>query len=632
MSSSKQRWKGIARFVTRSCRACGQLRQAGWPCDACGAKPKGTEVDPHVVKRQQRLRILIPMLEEAAAALQNEVAAPAEVWDDFDEAILTATPSAISAMGRFVDGTGTSAECVDAIRPLLRLEQIYRNPAPRPRRNEGVVRHAILASLMASLRLALDASALPRMGDVERMARQSQQALDDATARIDEMMRLRRARGEAENASLSALVRDYTDSSRPMLSLAAHPAARPQGWSVSAAGAEAVEWVGSAVAAALFDQASFDRVQAYGLTVLDRPELKDVLDDPDWIQRAQTCIEKSIFQNRELTRLFADPTADDFELVSGLMSFVEKLREVRLRHVLALMLRVSGEDIPPGGFGKNARAGTWIKKTNERWPDLGLNDLLSEELRHIAAHQDYAVEDGLVVAHVGDEQHEQRWSMTEFVDSMLTHLELVTALENAMAVAAAKHECTPPLTSTAKNHILEESLTVNLTLLGVPTVRVTRSGTTVTAEVRHIPANTATIIAGAAGSIPDNFDTLVLRCENSVVQAALPPFRDYANRDDSQDELFLAAQACAAVTIDGRPAPPPGIPWDDLLCGLAFRGERLEPHQAVPYLKQVGAMARTVDDTTSRDYVNRALARIRSGSDTTPNQPGIPTAFTRAKH
>lgn len=608
------RGRGFVTFQTIECERCRERRQVAHPCPSCGARPKRHEVDYAVQARQRRIA-----LARACAPTPDQIE-PLDV-DSLTTDLVTGITAMLTALSAVLDKHASIDHFQKVLEDFRTLKARAHLPLPRPHRNQGRAAAAMLDDVAQTVEATLDAAACDDMAQAQRLQSKAQQHLDSATAlwkkiapsenpwdlsRLGPLAPADGGNGNGEPPSFLDTI-EHIDAQTP----AAHGA--------HAHGSGLIAALNHAAADAYLDRQHFDALLELSLRICDRSEIAKIAKDPEWVHQHQLAATRAVGDTAKMNRTLNDPDVTDAECLDALMDFIDDLREVRLRYTLAALLKVSGEAIPPGGRGKGVNgAGSLIKRANDKWPGLDLNQTLSSAGRNTAAHRDYRLDNDHVVLTSTLDSDATRMTIEEFIDAVLAQLELAMALETALEMALARHDCAIPASPDTNKLVREAGLTLVLAVAGLTQPEFSYASDHLHITALGTSAKFHPLVAGLTSVLPDHINTLSIDCTEHTVTADITAFRDFQARGElsSYEDVIATVTACASMRIDGvAPYPDPDSDWPTFvhwvgatarpnglgalarevrraqtICELADSHEGVEACQLVLHAARVGAL------------------------------------------
>lgn len=618
-------------FQLTACVKCGADRQLGLPCENCGSKPRGTEVDGRLVVRRQRIEKFEQ--EYRGALVQTAVMD----WDDVELQIFTAVTAAREALLGLLSGKVTPRECVNGFQGLREIEAALSMPQPRPYVNERRAHHESTKLALRSLLLSIQASRMARIPDAQAEVDRAQRAMDAALSALDEATVWRETR-----CNLGRISSPIEGASSAMAIRAGGGPNALRELSASGQGprdlaSAAIELLGESFAGSFFDLQEYERVRCEAVHILRQGDLSELFADPEWVGEFKNFLQKSLMHARSVARVHSDPSATNLDIVDVWFSVIKGIRESRLRFLLSAMLRINGVSVSVGGFGRGDTAGSLIAKAARKWPNLGLDEALSEDMRKFAAHDDYRVVGDVVVVDRGGQDGPRELSFSAFQDACLHHLELVSALEIGLVSTLAKNGAIPEMGHAVQGQVLESAIIFFFSVAGLNVESVDLDGAEITVRVDGASAveddaTWASLAAGTADLVVEATSLLRVDTGEGVVEADLEPFREPEGGDDPSGRLAYY-EALAAVQVNGVMAQPRGATWSDVVDRLSRGASVADAGEAVRYLRQLKALGLRAE--VSGEVLGRLdsqLARVREGkwAGHASLLTSVPAAFRKA--
>lgn len=552
------RGRGFVTFQTIECERCRERRQVAHPCPSCGARPKRHEVDYAVQARQRRIA-----LARACAAIPDQVEA-LDVNSLITD-LATGTMTMLTALSKVPDKHASIEHFHHALEDFRTLQARSHLPLPRPHRNQGRAAAAMLDAVSQTIETTLDAAACDDMAQVQRLHSKAQHHLDSATALWREIAPSEDPWDLSRFGALAAAGNGNGEPPSFLDTIEHLDAQTPARHGSHARGSGLIAALNYAAADAFLDRQHFEVLLEVSLRILDRPEVTEIAKDPEWVHQHQLAATRAVGDTAKMNRTLNDPDVTDAECLDALMDFIDDLREVRLRYTLAALLKISGEDIPPGGRGKGVNgAGDLIKRANRKWPGLDLDQTLSSAGRNTAAHRDYRLDNDHVVLTSTLESDAIRMTIEEFIDAVLAQLELAMALETALEMALARHDCPIPASPDTNKLVREAGLTLVLAVAGLTQPEFSYASDHLHITALGVSAKFHPLVAGLTSMLPDHINTLSIDCTDHTVMADLTAFRDFQARGelDAYEDAMATLTTCASMRIDGiAPYPDPTTDW-----------------------------------------------------------------------
>lgn len=607
-------------FKVTDCDSCHEQRQVAQPCPSCGAKPKRHEVDYAVQARQRRIAQLGP-----AAPVPPDIAPL--VVDSILEDVTSGVLAMHAALGKVVDQHTPIERFQQARSDFDTLRARAHLPLPRPHRNQGRAAAAHLDAAHRCLEATLAAATSPDIAQAQKLQVEAQRHLDEASALV---ARLSPASETVELQAMDILTRNPEGKPANFMETINHiDAQTPALHGPHANGSGMIALVNQLAADALLDREHFDVLLHEALQIVDKPEVADIANDPEWIHQHQLATTRAAGDMAKLSRTLTAPDATEAECLDALMDFVDDLREVRLRYVLAALLKVDGHPLPPGGRGEGVSgAGDLIKKA-KRWPGLDLENALDSDMRNIAAHRDYHLDGSDVVLDSRLNLAATRHSLADFIDMVLAQLELVLALETALEMALTRHGHTIPNSPQTNTLVRETALSFGLAAAGLTNAHFQWLEDHLTITAHGTTAKFHPLVAGLTTALPDHVNTLTINCDDHEVTADITAFR--ASQSESQlstyENALASMAACAAMRINGEAVCPiPDGNWTTFVSWVAETAQLHGLAHQVREVKRAQAICERAESEAGIEACHNLIQAARAG--TLPAQD-IPVALRR---
>jgi len=614
------RARGFISFKVTDCDSCHEQRQVAQPCPSCGAKPKRHEVDYAVQDRQRRIAQLGP-----AAPVPPDLA-PLTI-DSILEDVTSGVLKMHKALGKVVDQHTPMERFQQARSDFDTLRARAHLPLPRPHRNQGRAAAAHLDAAHRSFQTFLQAAVSPDIAQTQKLQVEAQRHLDEASTH------LARLSPTSETVELKAMdILAHNPEGKPANFLetidridAETPA--PHGPHANGSGLSAM--VNQLAADALLDREHFDVLLHQALQIADKPEVAAIANDPEWVHQHQLATTRAAGDMAKLSRTLTAPDTTDAECLDALMGFVDDLREVRLRYVLAALLKVDGHPLPPGGRGKGVNGvGDLIRKA-KRWPGLDLENTLDSDLRNIAAHRDYHLDGSDVVLDSRLNLEATRHSLDDFIDMVLAQLELVMALETALEIALTRHGHTIPTSPHANTHLRETALSFALAAAGLTHPQFQWLDDHLTITAHGTTAKFPPLVDGLTTALPDHVNSLTINCDDHAVTADATAFRAYHSRGQipAYEEIVALMSTCAAMRVDGDAVCPTNDGnWTTFVYWVAVTTQPQGLGPLVRELRRAQAICERAECEAAIEVCKNLIQAARAG--TLPAQD-IPVALRR---
>lgn len=404
----------------RTCDRCGGDRLAKRPCPECGARPRAYEIQPDLDRRRR-------LVQDFRAGRRSvvPVARPEDVQADF----VLACGGVFSALAAASRGGYDASELWDAFERLDQLEANMSIPELRPHLNRGRALLSAIRMLGEGMERFLDALAAEDIDEAQRLEASGQAMIESAVAELEPNRHELLKRSVEEGMSpLEAMGRDHAgmlgvgslqDLQQRVVRVTGLPG---QDFSLHLA----IE--GLDIAAASLDRERYLRLSEAASTLLEGRE--EILDDADVLEGVQVAL--LLTEARQATLLAAiEAEEDDLTLTGLALDLVKTVRERGLRAVLVPLVAAALCDSIErvGDMG----SGSLLKRASAHIPELEL-DGLDRLLRDSAAHEDYHVENGLIVL----DQGRVRLTPDELLDRVLEVWEFFTGMARGLFISAAR--------------------------------------------------------------------------------------------------------------------------------------------------------------------------------------------------
>ncbi|OIJ27507.1 hypothetical protein [Nocardioides luteus] len=305
----------------------------------------------------------------------------------------------------------------------------------------------------------------------------------------------------------------------------------------------------------------------------DMGQLQPVCNSPKW--QARHGVVTAQFSTAAF-KLSTIDESNDLEAATTALHLVMQCRDGIIRHCLATMFATDDADyerLHQQGAGK------LIKRAIQRWPDLLLEENLSEPVRHAAAHYDYDIVDDHFITHLSPGE-EFRLSIDEFLDAVLGYFQTAVSLMMALTRATATQGIELELSRHTPERDLFSVICLMLGFLGLSDTTVEREGTVLRIAAIGDPQQLSTAAAAIAAVSPEDLThaQAAIKSSNGSAhswEAPLQPFREYARRPPSAnqvDDVLALARVVSTIRIDGE-AVWKGDTWRGVAM-LVFNGTK----------------------------------------------------------
>lgn len=510
----------------------------------------------------------------------------------------------LSALRGNVDISETAVKIrrVDGIIAALREFEL------RPRINSARSLGDSISRMRDAIDVTLEAAESRGMDVAQRLAEKSQNLVESAAEHLLKAVQFDELNtGPQGVVSLSA-ARDTMHLATGMLDL--RPSLLRDIDLEMGSGAERV--VAESIASSFFDLDRFEALRREVEKALISADFARVFRDPQWVTFHQTAQERAMGQARRLQRTLGDESVVDYELLDAFMDLIDDLREVRLRHVLSLMLAATGDAVPAGGFGKQFRTGTAILRSIEKWPGLDMGSVLDEGLRQVAAHRDYSLSEGDVHLNVSSGTPLVLRPQV-FIDRVLAHLELITALECGVAAVMSAQRVHVPLSERSKEVLVSYIAEHFLELFLDGHVDTVDEGARVLVSCGAPPANMQALASGLSSVLPARIESVLIRPSNGEEWSAnLRLYREEVAGRDGDASLLLLLRALAA-TERGEQAAPAPFAWEELARAVIVESCKRPVPEAAGRLVEARRLLHSIGCDEGVADVREFLGYLRSG-------------------
>lgn len=544
------RWKLLR------CDRCGGERVAARSCPDCGSRPAPHEIQPDLDRRR---RLVQEFRAARVEALPDEFP-----WERLGNRFGAAFRSVSRALADAAKRSRDPQAMVRGFEPLDQLVADASVPLLRPQRNFGRRVYESLLDVSAGLDhfvAALEASDLHAARECEQAG---QALIDSGAARVAGSSRhIRLSESLATGDYMQTLAMDHTGdgATRDLDEIGRELAARLGLGAQTDLGVSIVADVLDVMAEACLDRLRYDELAEVASTQLGQQT--EVLGDES---ARRDMVDDMLRMNAKASRLLQAIEDDETELtiVGEALGLLLVLRERCLRHSLAVLLATDKESAY--GSMRQQRSGELMKRADRAFPELRLSDL-DRNLRNAGAHEDFEVQDGLLLLDGG----KVTMDPDDFVDGVLQFLEVYVGIQRGVLVAMAQHGKPYPTSADLSRNDRLGICEYMLVTTGLTGVRLTQDSDNLTIEATGRCRNWSTTVAALTAVLPAEIATVALRSDanGSIVSASaeLQPYRDFQSQDDSVDKdsrQMALMGAIAATREEGR------CPWDaDMWTGIA---------------------------------------------------------------
>lgn len=346
-------------------------------------------------------------------------------------------------------------------------------------------------------------------------------------------------------------------------------------------------------------------------------DLSSICLDPGWQARHGVVTAQFSSAAFNLSRIGEE---NDLEAVAAALQLVMQCRDGVIRHCLATLLATDATQ-----YHALTRRGTGhvIKQSSSRFPQLRLDENLSQGLRHAAAHFDYDVVDDRFVTNVDGTA--VQLTIDEFLDQVLGYLQtsvsLLVALLSATAIQGIELEISR---HTPERDVLA-AMAILVGFVGFADASVERDQSTLRVTGEGDVERFSTAAAGLAAIAPEAFERICAwitndQGETRVWEAPVAAYREYSMRDpglSEPDGLIAMARLMSAVRIDSQPA------WNtDMWAGIAMlifnQTDAWPLRERVRRLREVRDLARANEQPVVGETITTILQALRQASPSAP--------------
>ena len=584
-------------FQVLECSRCSGVRQRSLPCPECGEAPDEREVDQLLARRRR----VVERARRIAADLSREPleAAPLEDIQRQAGGALDAVFGGIDAVLDRESEEGAASSLGHSLAVIARLRsQLSTTPRRRPFTSVWDGTDYALAHLDTSAGLFVQALCQSNMSDAQRLASDAQRSLDVATEPL-----------AAATVTLDDLTDSLAGSSAQMLGFLAHRTAQRDLSGGSAGHHDPYE---SFVEEAALSDDRFEYLLAFederARLFLDRPkfwslvgetyrQLKDspeferLLQDTAWRRRflaasdqladvgvAAEAIATAAYHERQLVRT-------DLEAIKTLLEGPAKtlLRTRLCAHRRRPFAQVDGDAT---AIVEQAKQAGMAAAT------LGLR----KELRHAISHEDFDVDDGILVLDPG-KSSERRIERDELVDAVLAALESTLAMHTAVTVLLWRFD--DELAGEAGRRAVspEQAVWLSFRLAEYDISAVTiEDGTIGVVLADPFDSCTLTTVAGLTWLLPAHSETLELVSEvDGRLVGPLAPFREFASETDEWKRDLRLWGILTAWRWNDHPVAGPSL-WRCWVATIALRTHDDDSRAAIKRLRDLRDFAARLDD------------------------------------
>lgn len=613
-------------FATITCDRCDGVRLMTQACPECGLRPRPHETQPDLDRRRKLLRELKSAPHPELGEIRTDVDA---ALDEIPMLIKNVT----SALARASKTSSRSArELVEAFGELDARVAYWSQRQPRPITNRGRSLGRSLQLLRSGLGTFADALGEPTLLAAQAKESEGQRLIDAAADELDTL----RAAGEAEQLLLSADGLGRMGASARAL----------------AGGDKALESLDEQLQH-IAGRDDNDRPLGLGLNLhlfrqlmlalLDLDECLDVARvaeenmgdlssiclDPAWQARHGVVTAQFSSAAFNLSRIDDE---NDLEAVNAALNLVMQCRDGVIRHCLATLLATDAAQYH--GLMRRG-AGHVIKQSSLRFSRLRLNENLSQDLRHAAAHFDYDVVNDMFVTTANGA--EVQLTVDEFLDQVLGYLQTSVSL----LVAVLSTTAVQGLELEISRHTPERDLLAAMEMLvgfvGFAGASATRDTSTLRVSGEGDVERFSTAAAGLAAIAPETIERICARIADGrgraqVWEAPVAAYRDYSKRDpelSEADGLIALARLMSTVRIDTQPAWNTDM-WAVVAMLIFNQTDDWPLRERVRRLREFRDLALANEQPVVGETITTILQALRLGTTPAP-QPGA-AAFIRQPH
>lgn len=603
------------KWSQKVCERCHADRVAQQPCPECGKKPAPHETQSDL-DRRRRAATLFHAGRRAPTVETVSLDDVPGLADEANQAVQRAL-ARVSRAGEDATDLITAFHQFDSL--IATLEQ----PPLRPRVNE---QRSMLRSL---LRLGwgwdelLEALTAATPDVAQRLQLSAQSHLDAGVREFDEYLELSKVSDAFQNSggavALALLGLDAYGFAGGTQRFADIDAALRSwyGYADLGAGFGAQVHLITTLAALYFDVARFQAVVETLTTRLEEnPDLPAVLASAQWQEEYGRSAAVGGAAARALDETNGLPP---LAVVDRLIGIVPRLRDGILRLGLATAQASDGDGLRRKLHGS---VGALFAKAD---PALHLDETM-KLLRDGAAHQDFWVEnDNVVVTHKGVEHS---YSPTEFLDKVLSVVEVALAFNLALLLALAKRGTQLDIVNHIGLEDFREIVSYLSGLIGLTTP--------------NVQVEDSTVVVRASGAVPEpvpyfgaisavagrwaSSALLIVDDPDGVTRVSCTLTRYVALNVDgalqASDVLVGMASVAAVTTIDGRCIWGEDR-WKSIAFAVYTEIEDVGVPETIGRLRRVRGYIHEVGLADAAEFCTELIKRVRLGDEVDPPSRSI---------
>lgn len=610
-------------FATITCDRCGGVRLMRQACNECGLKPRPHETQPDLDRRRR----LLYEIEAVSPPMMTDIST--NVDDALDE-IPVLLKRVISALATACKTTTQSARgLIEAFGELDARVAFWSERQPRPMTNRGRGLGRSLQLLRRALEVFKEALAEPTMLAAQAKQSEGQRLIDSAARELNVLREV----SDSEHllsadglGRIGASARALAGGEQTLESLddqiqrlaGRENSHRPLGLGLSL-------HLFKQLMLALLDVDECLGVAQFAEKALG--DLRSICQDPRWQARHGVVTAQFSSAAFNLSRIDAE---NDLEAVGAALHLVMQCRDGVIRHCLATLL---AQDADEYHALIRRGAGRVIKQSPSQFPELRLNENLSQDLRHAAAHFDYDVIDNTFVSH--SNACETQLPVERFVDQVLGYLQtsvsLVVALLSAMAVQEIDVEISR---HTPERDVLAAGAML-VGFMGFGDAEVVREEDTLQVSCEGDIERFSAAAAGLAALFPEKLERVCAQIADDqgatrVWEAPVATFRNYSQRDPElreADDFVALTRVMSTVRIDSQPAWKADM-WATVVMLVLNHTETYPVRRRVQMLREMRDLARTNEQRVIVETITTIIQSLREAS-AAPKQASVPAPFRR---
>ena len=612
------------KFATITCARCASERLLTQACTECGLRPRPHETQPDLIRRRKLL----------SEAKRPSILKTDGVTKNFDEAcqeipgLIDNVRRALAYVSR--PTTRSSSSLVEAFSELDARVAVWSQRQPRPATNRGRSLGRSLELVRRGLSTFADALGQPTLLAAQVKESEGQHFIDVAARELAILREI----GEAEQRLSSNGFGGIGSAARLLAGEDASLEVLDEQLQRIAGREAGNRPVGLGLNLNLFRQImllllDFDECNEVArFAETNMGSLHSICLDPGWQARHGVVTAQFSAVTFNLSRI--GPKVEDLEVARNLLQVVMQCRDGIIRHCLATLL---AEDAKAYHDNWRHGSGFVIKKSSSQLPQLRLNENLSQELRHAAAHFDYDMDGQSFIFEMNGMI--DKLPFDEFLDQVLGYLQTGVSLLVALLCTTAVQGLDLELSKHTPERDILAAIEMLIGFAGFADVSAAREGRTLQVTCAGQVEHFSTAAAGIGAIVPISFErvrALVTDASDTgrVWEGVVADYRDYLARDTSLseiDDLLALARLMSEVRIDSQPA------WNtDAWAGVAITAfnqtESWPLVNRIRVLRELRELALKNKETVISETLASILETLRQGPRTAA-QPASLDLFRR---